>query len=169
MSAAIHLVVGSTGSGKTTYARKLAAEHKALVFSIDEWMRDLFGPDLAGADFGAINQRVERARRRIWEVAAQAAGLGVSSVLDTGLLTAQSRSEARAEAVRLCLPATTHYVTASAETRWARVAARNGVRDGGYAFEVTRPMFDFIETIWQAPDAAERGQADFRMIGAEAA
>ena len=28
-------------------------------------------------------------------------------------------------------------------------------------------MFDFIETIWQAPDADERAESGFTMVGAE--
>lgn len=39
----IHLVAGSTGAGKTTYARKLCAEIGALHFSIDQWMATLNG------------------------------------------------------------------------------------------------------------------------------
>ena len=49
----IHFIIGSTGAGKTTYARKLASECRALPFSIDEWMHELFAPDLAGASFSA--------------------------------------------------------------------------------------------------------------------
>lgn len=165
----IHFSIGSTGAGKTTYARTLAQKARALPFSIDEWMQGLFAPDLKGASFAATNERVERARRQMWDVAAKAQALGVPSVFDTGLLTRASRTEARAEAARRGLSARFHYVAAPAATRWARVAARNAARDNGYAFEVTRPMFDFIETIWQAPDAEERAAPGFVMAGPETA
>lgn len=59
----IHFIIGSTGAGKTTYARDLAQSELALPFSIDEWMQGLFAPDLKGANFAAMNERVERARR----------------------------------------------------------------------------------------------------------
>ncbi|MBX3528761.1 MAG: AAA family ATPase [Rhodoblastus sp.] len=163
----IHFIIGSTGAGKTTYARRLASEHRALPFSIDEWMQELFAPDLVGADFVAIGERVERARRQMWDVAGKAQPLGMACVFDTGLLTRASRDQARTEAARRGLSARFHYVAAPIETRWARVAARNAARDGAYAFEVTRPMFDFIETIWQAPDAVERAEPGFTMVGAE--
>ncbi|MFO1168218.1 MAG: AAA family ATPase [Rhodoblastus sp.] len=165
----IHFIIGSTGAGKTTYARKLATSERALPFSIDEWMRELFAPDLAGASFAAMNQRVERARRQMWDVAEKAHALGVASIFDTGLLTRASRAQAQEEAARRGLSARFHYVAAPAATRWARVAARNAARDGGYAFEVTRPMFDFIETIWQAPDAEERAAPGFALVGSESA
>ena len=160
----IHFIIGSTGAGKTTYARALAAEQSALPFSIDEWMQGLFAPDLKGASFAAMNERVERARRQMWDVAGRVQTLGVPSVFDTGLLTRASRDQARAEAARRGLSTRFHYIAAPAETRWARVAARNAARDSGFAFEVTRPMFDFIETIWQTPDAEERAARDFTRV-----
>ena len=165
----IHFIIGSTGAGKTTYARHLAREERALPFSIDEWMQVLFAPDLKAASFAAMNERVERARRQMWDVAGEAQALGVACVFDTGLLTRATRAQAREEAARRGLAARFHYVAAPAETRWTRVAARNAARGESFAFEVTRPMFDFIETIWQAPDAAERAEAGFTMVGSESA
>lgn len=166
MTQSVHLIVGSTGAGKTTYARKLAAERRALVFSIDEWMQDLFGPDLAGADFAAINERVGRVRRQMWAVAELAGRLGVTSILDIGLLTPDARAQARTEAARRGFVAHTHYLDAPPETRWARISARNAARNAVYAFEVTRPMFDFVETIWIAPDADEQAEANFARVDA---
>ena len=163
----IHFIIGSTGAGKTTYAGALARERRALRFSIDEWMQELFAHDLAGADFTAVGERVERARRQIWQVAAQAHSLSVACVFDTGLLTRASREQARDEAARRGMAAHFHYVAAPAETRWARIAARNAARNETFTFEVTRPMFDFIETIWQAPDADERAESGFTMVGVE--
>jgi adenylate kinase family enzyme len=32
----IHLIVGSTGAGKTTYAQKLKKENQGILFSIDQ-------------------------------------------------------------------------------------------------------------------------------------
>ncbi|MBV8464531.1 MAG: AAA family ATPase [Burkholderiales bacterium] len=46
MMAAVHLVFGPQGAGKTTLARKLAAELPATRFSIDEWMVTLYAPDV---------------------------------------------------------------------------------------------------------------------------
>ena len=102
----IHFIIGSTGAGKTTYARKLATSERALPFSIDEWMRELFAPDLAGASFAVMNQRVERARRQMWDVAEKAHALGVASIFDTGLLTRASRAQAQEEAARRDLEGT---------------------------------------------------------------
>jgi predicted kinase len=41
----IHLISGSTGAGKTTYASQLSERLKGVRFSIDEWMAALFWMD----------------------------------------------------------------------------------------------------------------------------
>ena len=40
------IVTGLTGSGKTTYCNTYLEEHKAEVFSIDNWMRALYWEDM---------------------------------------------------------------------------------------------------------------------------
>jgi len=48
---------------------------------------------------------------------------------------------------------------------WRRVTARNEQQGETYRVTVTRPMFDFIETIWQEPDAAELAALDGVRVG----
>jgi len=38
----VHLISGSTGAGKTTYARELSERIEGVCFSIDRWMSTLF-------------------------------------------------------------------------------------------------------------------------------
>ncbi|MBD9358893.1 AAA family ATPase [Methylomonas albis] len=45
----IHLILGPQGSGKSTYARRLAQAEHATRFSIDEWMQQMFVPDIPKA------------------------------------------------------------------------------------------------------------------------
>jgi hypothetical protein len=46
--AALFLMVGLPGAGKTTRARELAPARRALLLNLDEWMIPLFGePDAA--------------------------------------------------------------------------------------------------------------------------
>ncbi len=48
-----------------------------------------------------------------------------------------------------------HVVDAPAELRWQRVQQRNEQRGDTFALEVTREMFDFVESMWEPPDEAE--------------
>lgn len=41
----IHLIVGNTGSGKSTYANRLREEAKGVIFTLDKWNKTLFLPD----------------------------------------------------------------------------------------------------------------------------
>jgi predicted kinase len=38
------MVCGSTGAGKTAFAREVATSLNTVMLSIDEWMISLFGP-----------------------------------------------------------------------------------------------------------------------------
>ncbi|HEY8068088.1 MAG TPA: AAA family ATPase, partial [Burkholderiales bacterium] len=70
--ATVHIVFGSQGAGKTTYARRLASEVKGTRFSIDDWMGELFGPDLPKPmSLPWIMERVRRCESRIWSTAAE--------------------------------------------------------------------------------------------------
>lgn len=46
----LHLIVGNTGSGKTTYANQLKKKSKGIVFSIDKWNKTLFIKDKTKSD-----------------------------------------------------------------------------------------------------------------------
>ena len=84
-SGRIWLVVGLPGSGKTTEARRLAAEHRALRLSPDEWMLPLFG------DADADGKR-DVLEGRLISLALQALALGVPVVLDFGFWSRAERS-----------------------------------------------------------------------------
>ena len=55
-----------------------------------------------------------------------------------------------------------HLVDAPREQRWARVCGRNAeAGEGGQLpFALTREMFDFVESLWEPPSAAELAACD---------
>src|SRR4051812_16997842 len=78
MVPAFHLVCGSTGAGKTTYALALTQHLKGVHFSIDEWMVGLFGKDQPKVlQFTWVMERVERCEQQIARVATQCARAGI--------------------------------------------------------------------------------------------
>ena len=48
-----------------------------------------------------------------------------------------------------------HLLDPDPEERWRRVNARNEARGETFRVTVTRPMFDFIESLWQRPTPEE--------------
>ena len=117
----IHLVAGSTGAGKTTFAMKLAERERALRLSIDEWMTALFGLDQpAQIEFAWMMERVNRCEAVMWAVAADAARRGVGSVIDCGFTRAEHRRKFADLAAQAGLPVVLHHLDLPAEERWRR-------------------------------------------------
>jgi predicted kinase len=107
-------------------------------------------------------QRVERCQAQIWEVARRIAERGLPCVLDVGLGQALSRARLAELARDAGLSVQLHFVDAPTEERWRRVETRNVEKGDTYQleFDVTREMFDFVESIWEPPTDAEMTACD---------
>jgi len=65
----VHIVAGPIGAGKTTLARRLAADRRALRFSLDEWVMQLFGSEAPHPMvFEWWEEHCKRCSARIWSV-----------------------------------------------------------------------------------------------------
>lgn len=156
MSATLHAIFGPSGAGKTTYAHAFARRERAVAFILDEWMARLFAPDMPEPlEYEWMIQRVQRCEAQIWSTAAAVLATGTSVILDMGLMRRTDRDRVREIAEGAGLPLQFHYVTASPEVRRARVAERNVVRGENFAIKVTPDMFEFVEGIFEVPDAPE--------------
>lgn len=156
MTATLHVIYGPSGAGKSTYAKSLARKEPAVHFAIDEWMARLFAADMPEPlEFEWMMERVERCEAQIWSTAAAVMATGSSVVLDLGLMRRSDRARV-AEIAQACeLPLQFHFVTAPADVRRDRVLRRNEVQGETFSIEVTPDMFNFIERIYEAPDAEE--------------
>lgn len=152
----IHLICGSTGAGKTTYAQELARTIAGVVFSIDEWMVSLFGQDAPkNLDPSWIFSRVDRCETQMWAMASQLGKLDVPSILDFGFQRHEHRQRFAGLARQAQLPAKLHVLNVDTSERWRRVKARNDNRGVTFHMEITRSMFDYIETTWEPPSDDE--------------
>ena len=98
MEPTLHLTCGLPGSGKTTLARRLAAERDAHRLTKDEWVLAL-GGDLYDDELR------ERMEARLIELAFELLAAGRSCILDFGLWSREERDalrlRARAQGVRV--------------------------------------------------------------------
>ena len=95
--------------------------------------------------------RVNRCEAQMWAVSLQAVALGVPVVVDCGLTREAHRSKWSRLALKAGLGVRLHHLDVDADERWLRVQRRNAERGVTYRLEVTREMFDFVETLWGAP------------------
>lgn len=154
--ALIHLVCGATGAGKSTYAEELAQKLGGVRFSIDEWMERLHNPDRPEELlFDWFYERVQRNCVQMRAVAERLAEIKIPSVFDCGLTNRTEREIFADWAAEKGLSVQLHFFDVPTDIRWQRVQKRNTEQAETYQFLVTREMFDFIESIWEAPDDNE--------------
>ncbi|WP_425069318.1 AAA family ATPase [Reyranella sp.] len=163
----IHLICGSTGAGKTSYANRLRQQLGALHLSIDDWMVTLFAADRPSqGSWSWIEERALRCERQMLATALQLGRAGLPSILDLGLQRADQRRRVAEQVVSAGIRVRLHFLDVDAGERWRRVEARNEQQGETFRLKVTRPMFDFIETIWQSPTAEEMSALDGVRIAA---
>ncbi len=115
--ATLHLTVGLPGVGKTTLARRIAAETSAVRLTPDEWMQPLFGESDAGG-------RRDVLEGQLIHVAWQALGAGADVILDFGCWSPEERWSLRAVADLAGARFWLHHVELDEAERRARATAR---------------------------------------------
>jgi predicted kinase len=152
----IHLIVGNTGSGKTTYASQLKRKTKGVVFSIDRWNKTLFLADKK-ADDGLewFLERIDRAEEMIMELVQQLENSKTESILDLGLSKFEHREKFRKFADSNGYELKIHFLDVSKETRLKRVMKRNKEKGNTFEFVVTIADFDFMEGWFEKPSVKE--------------
>jgi predicted kinase len=86
--ATLHVLVGLPGAGKTTLARRLETEHRALRFTPDDWFVPLVLADLDG-------QRRDAMEGLMLRLALRGVELGVDAVVDFGVWSRDEWSRRR--------------------------------------------------------------------------
>lgn len=152
----IHLIVGNTGSGKTTYSAALKRKNNGIIFSIDKWNKTLFLADKKPTDgLEWFLERIERAEEMIMELVKQLESTNTDSILDLGLSKCEHRNKFRKFAKTNGYELKTHFLDISKETRLKRVMKRNSEKGETFEFEVSRENFDFMENWFEKPSDIE--------------
>jgi predicted kinase len=145
--ATLFLIVGLPGAGKTTRAKELAAQHRALRLTPDEWMIPLFGDSMADGKRFVLEGR-------LISVALQVLRLGTSVVLDFGLWGRDERSALRWLARTAGASCRVVYLPVDKDAQLARIAHRQATTPH-LTFPMTGTDVDAWREQFQVPDAAE--------------
>ena len=116
-----HLMCGLVAAGKSTYARRLAAERRAFYASLDAWMLQLHGIRFHEPEYGPL---ADRCRLQIWSVAEQILRLGHDVVLDWNSMHPERRRVWKDRIEAAGFPVHLHYIDVSVETAITRAAER---------------------------------------------
>lgn len=141
------LTCGLPGSGKTTLARQLAADRRALCLTKDEWLWAL-----GATPWDSPTQ--ERVEQELWRFTQEVLRLGLSVVLDFGLWARLERDEIRSVARGLGVCVELHYLDVPADELWRRIDARNS-QPPWDSHPIRRADLLGWLAIFQAPDAVE--------------
>lgn len=156
----IHLIIGNTGAGKTTYSTSLKENNKGLIYSIDEWNNTLFIPDKKKTDgLEWFLERIERVESLIQKLIIQSEYSGVDSILDLGLSKYSHRQKFRAFAKAHDIPIKLHYLDIPKDVRWQRICHRNMEQGDTFEFIVTERDFNFMENWFEIPTQEELNDA----------
>lgn len=152
MKALLIVLCGLPGSGKTTLARRLAAELPAVRLCPDEWLAKL-GIDLY--DEGA-RERLEALFR---EHAYELLSLGQTVILEFGFWAREERDEVRLRARAIGAAVELRYLDVPLDELWRRLKVRNGTGTPDTVV-ITRAMIGQWADQFEAPDQDERALFD---------
>jgi len=152
----INLIVGNTGSGKTTYSTELKKNNNGIIFSIDKWNKTLFLADKKLNDgLEWFLERIDRAEEMIMGLVKQLENSKTDSILDLGLSKFEHREKFREFVESNGYELKTYFLDISKETRLKRVIKRNNAKGDTFEFEVSRENFDFMESWFETPNEKE--------------
>ncbi|MEM6995316.1 MAG: AAA family ATPase [Myxococcota bacterium] len=163
--AQLHLVVGPVGSGKSTFVAALCARERAVRLNLDDWMATLFRPDRPVEGMVAwYAERAERCVAQIWSLAVQLIEVGVTVVLEIGLIRRRDRLRLYGWVDERALDLTIHILDAPRDVRRARVQHRNETRGPTFTMVVPPEIFELASDMWEPLADDECEGRDVRFV-----
>lgn len=130
----LYLTVGLPGSGKTTKAKQIEKDYRALRLTPDEYILKKHGSKLERSITDSLRDEVEQ---KLWLQAKNALLKGINVVIDFGLWTKAERLRFRGEAEKLGIRVKIIYCQAPLEELWHRISRRPESKAGTLKIERT--------------------------------
>lgn len=148
------LICGKIGSGKTTYANKLAKQINAVNISQDELMLNLFGAGLYYSEPKKYEEYCSKVEDYVKRKAGEAAKAGAIVICENGFWSRSERDELRKRYSDMEVKCELHYIDTSEKQRLQNIKCRNEeIQQGKSHFYLTNDndIYHFFET----PDDCE--------------
>jgi predicted kinase len=151
--ATLYLVAGKIAAGKSTLARRLAAEHSAVLVCEDEWLVRL---EAEIESFDDFRKHARRLRAALTPHVIQLLRLGTSVVLDIAANTPADRAWMRSLFEAAQARHELHYLDVPDEVCRSRLRSRNETKPPGlYWGHVAEELFDPVTRLLVPPADAE--------------
>lgn len=147
----VAMLCGMTGSGKTTFAIKLANELPAICFSIDKWMIELYGHQMDRKEF---ESRMAIVKQLIWETVERLIALNTNVILDYGFWLAKERIESASKIENAGGIPVLYFFDVPLNILKQRLNIRNSQLPPG-TFEITVDMLEMFMTWFEHPTEDE--------------
>ena len=118
---------GYLGVGKTTLAKRLEQQCRAVRFSHDDWMSRLYGADPPASRFPDYAERVSGLLEQVWT---RCLAAGCSVVLDFGFWSRAERVRVRSLIANCGAEPILHRLSCPDDLAWQRICGRNDRLDG---------------------------------------
>ena len=128
LTATVHLFCGLPTSGKTTFAKELEQNHKAVRFSLDEWMIRLTDATIFDAEYGEM---ADQLKELFWDTAVPLLQQGTDVILDWSLWSRERREKWIGRITELGADYTLYYLNIPPVVLRQRLAARNAELPAG--------------------------------------
>lgn len=155
--ATLILLIGPVGAGKSTYAQHRIARSPAVFFNLDPWMTRLFGAD-PRPPAGLIawyQERRDRCRAVIWDMAQKVLECGTDAIVEIGLLSALEREAFYEQVYSSEFNLEIILIDAPRDVRRKRVQNRNESPLPDTQI-VPLPFFELASDAWEPPSESER-------------
>ncbi len=161
--ATLFITCGVPGSGKTTLAKRLEVERRAVRLTADEWLHELYpneSDDALNADLplGERLQWVDAHRPLVeriqWALALRTLALGVNVVLDWGLWTHEERDRYRTEAQKCGVRVMLCVLDPPRDELVSRLKDRNAAAPAG-TFRIDEALLEHALRCFERPTPAE--------------